>query len=479
MKKLYKNKKATVVLAFITGICMLNLSTGCKKSLDVGTPTTLLATANVYNSNSSAEGVISGLFATMASPSGMYNGFTSVAIRQGLAADELVNYSQSLVSATQFYTNSLSAQSNYYWKEIFAELFVCNSAIQGLSASTALSPVIQQQLIGEAKFTRAYIFFNAVNLYGDVPLVLSTDPAVNNVISRSPSATILKQVVQDLTDAQSLLPDNQYSTLAGAPATDRLIPNKQAASALLARVYLYMKDWKDAEKQASNVIGSSIYVLEPNLANVFLKTSRETIWQLQSILPNSANGDAAALVLTAAPNGVLNQFPLSNTLVNAFESGDARFSNWVGQLPTTTQTYYYAFKYKQNVIASGTTINEYPILFRLAEQYLIRAEARAQQNNISGAQDDLNAIRNRAGLAAIIAVTPSDLLNAIYHERQVELFTEFGHRWFDLKRTGQIDAVMNIATALKGGTWSSYKQLIPLPQSELLLNPHLVQNTGY
>ena len=468
-----------MILSCFATIFMLVCSVSCKKSIDVGPPSTLLTTANVYNSNTAAEGVISGLFTAMASPSKMYNGNTSVTIQQGLAADELVNYTSTSILATQFYTNSLNAQSTYYWQEIYSELFTCNSAIQGLSTSASLTTSIQQQLLGCAKFARAYIFFNAVNLFGDVPLALSTDPSVNNVISRSPQATVLKQVIQDLSDAQQLLPDNSYSTLAGASATDRLLPNKQAASALLARVYLYMQDWKDAEAQASNVIGSSIYVLEPKLSNVFLKTSRETIWQLQSVLPNSANADAAALVLTNAPNGVLSQFPLSSTLVNAFENGDARFTSWVGQLSTPATTYYYAYKYKQNIVSTGTTINEYPILFRLAEQYLIRAEARAQQNNTGGAQADLNAIRARAGLAATTAADQTDLLTAIYHERQVELFTEFGHRWFDLKRTGRMDVVMSVATPLKGGSWSSYKQLIPIPQSELILNAHLVQNPGY
>ena len=476
MKKIYKNKKPLRVLSFFVLASLLTGMGSCKKSLDIGPPATLLATANVYTSNTAAEGVISGLYANMVNTNRMYNGNSSVTIQQGLAADELVNLT---TTGNQFYTNSLSPLGLYYWPEIFQELFICNSAIQGLGAATSLNPTIRQQLLAEAKFTRAFIFFNAVNLYGDVPLVLSTDPAVNNVISRSPAATVLKQVIQDLTDAQSVLPDNKYETLAATAATDRLLPNKQAASALLARVYLYMQDWKDAETQASNVIGSSVYMLEPNLNDVFLKTSRETIWQLQSILPTVGNADANVLVLTVIPNGIVSQYPLSSELVNAFESGDNRFTNWVGQLQDGTTTYYYAYKYKQNLITSGTTINEYPILFRLAEQYLIRAEARAQQNNLAGAQSDLNAIRTRAGLAPTTATTQADLLTAIYNERQVELFTEFGHRWFDLKRTGRIDAVMTVVDPLKGGVWSPYKQLIPIPQSELILNSHLTQNQGY
>jgi len=478
MKKIYHYISSLKVTCWLTGILLLSLSS-CKKSIDVGPPATLLATSNVFTSNGTAEGVISGLYAKMASPGGIYNGASSITIRQGLAADELVNYATSAIVPNGFYQNALSSQYPYYWQEIFSELFTCNSAINGLSNATSLTPAIQQQLLGEAEFARGYIFFNAVNLYGDVPLALGTDPAVNNVISRSPAATVLKQVITDLTAAQAALPDGKYISLAGTTTTDRSLPNKQAASALLARVYLYMKDWKNAEAQSTNVIGSSPYILEPNLNNVFLKTSRETIWQLQSISSTSANADAQVLVLTAAPNGISSQYPLSNSLVSAFENGDTRFNNWVGQLQANGTTYYYAYKYKQNLVASANAITEYPVMFRLAEQYLIRAEARAEQNDLVNAAADLNAVRARAGLPATTAATQTDLLNAIYHERQVELFTEFGHRWFDLKRTGRLDGVMGIVSPAKGGSWSSYKALIPIPQSEIIINPKLVQNPGY
>jgi hypothetical protein len=152
----------------------------------------------------------------------------------------------------------------------------------------------------------------------------------------------------------------------------------------------------------------------------------------------------------------------------------------VGTFTTTTTpvtTLYYANKYK--ALGGAATVTEYPILMRFAEQYLIRAEARAQQNNLSGAATDLNTIRSRAGLTATTATTQTDMLNAVYHERQVELFTEWGHRWFDLKRTGNIDAVMTTVAPAKGTTWSSYKQLMPIPPSDILADPNIKQNQGY
>ena len=113
---------------------------------------------------------------------------------------------------------------------------------------------------------------------------------------------------------------------------------------------------------------------------------------------------------------------------------------------------------------------------------MIRAEARAQIGNISGAQSDLNTVRNRAGLADTPAGDQASLLAAILDERRHELFSEWGHRWFDLKRTGKIDEVMSLVTPIKSGgvtTWHSYQQLYPLPLSELQRAPNLVQNSGY
>jgi hypothetical protein len=124
-------------------------------------------------------------------------------------------------------------------------------------------------------------------------------------------------------------------------------------------------------------------------------------------------------------------------------------------------------------------VTEYTVVLRLAEQYLIRAEARAQQGNLLDAQADLNIIRSRAGLSDRSINNVDLLLTAIMHERQVELFSEWGHRWLDLKRTNTVNAVMSVITPQKGGTWSSNWAWFPIPQSEIRTNVKLKQNLGY
>jgi len=120
------------------------------------------------------------------------------------------------------------------------------------------------------------------------------------------------------------------------------------------------------------------------------------------------------------------------------------------------------------------------MMLRLGEQYLIRAEARAQQGETTQAVADLNVIRNRAGLPNYSGGTDkASLIAAIFHERQVELFTELGHRFFDLKRAGTINAVMGSVAPQKGGTWNANKALFPIPISDILNDSNLTQNPGY
>jgi hypothetical protein len=191
-----------------------------------------------------------------------------------------------------------------------------------------------------------------------------------------------------------------------------------------------------------------------------------------------------------------NPVYLSKQILSSFESGDQRavLGNWVNRTiynktSTIKDTVYYPFKYKLNtgdptITSSSGTANmkEYFMVLRLGELYLIRAEARAHLGNIGGAQSDLNAIRNRAGLPNTTASDQPSLLMAILDERRHELFSEWGHRWFDLKRTGNIDAVMSFITPQKSNgatTWQSYKQLYPIPIEALNSSPNLTQNAGY
>jgi hypothetical protein len=146
---------------------------------------------------------------------------------------------------------------------------------------------------------------------------------------------------------------------------------------------------------------------------------------------------------------------------------------WLKANVISGQSFYYPFKYK---VRSGTPVTEYLVVLRLAEQYLIRAEARVQQDKLQAAKDDLNEIRKRAGVPNTTAATKQEILTALEHERQTEFFAEWGHRWLDLKRTERANAVLGV---LKVPNWQATDVLYPIPLQEIQRNPALVQNEGY
>jgi hypothetical protein len=112
----------------------------------------------------------------------------------------------------------------------------------------------------------------------------------------------------------------------------------------------------------------------------------------------------------------------------------------------------------------------------MAEQYLIRAEARAHQGDLIGAKEDLNKTRNLAGLQDSNAATATAIITEVLQERRREFFTEFGNRFFDLKRTAGLDATLSPIKS----QWETTDRLLPLPETELLLNPNLApQNANY
>jgi hypothetical protein len=479
-------------IACVLAVVLMITFSGCKKLVEVSAPVTNLNAANVYESNVTAAAVLTGIYTNMSLNNSSMSDIPGISLRVSLSADELTLINgvsnQDLIS---FYKNALSSQTGTnYWSAFYPVIYAANSALEGLSGSNTLTPAVKQQLAGEAKFIRAFSYFYLVNFYGDVPLVTTTNYQINQTLARTPKAQVYQQIVQDLIDAQNELSPQYLKadalTTYPAGSEQRVRPTKWAAKALLARVYLYMGNshYGDAEAQASSVINNTSEFALVSLDNAFLKNNQEAIWQLQpvnnGVLSNTGEGVLFVLPSTGPANPSYPVY-LSSSLYNTFESGDQRKTHWISSVtpPGSAITYYYPYKYK--IGAVNTATSEYSTIFRLGELYLIRAEARAQLGNIIGAQADLNAIRSRAGLVNTSATTQANLLTAILHERQVELFTEWGHRWLDLKRTGNVDAVMGAggACAVKGGTWNTNWQWYPLPLTDIQKDVNLVQNSGY
>jgi hypothetical protein len=453
------------------GFCIIIPFISCKKLIEIPLPKTQVTTPEVFadsvNASLAVTGIYSNIMGTLTA-STPYSGY--ITIYTGLSSDELKS-TTSNVDEIPFYLNHLQAKSGYtgFWQNSYIMLYQVNACIEGISNGGIQSSAFKNQLLGECKLLRAFFYFHLVNLYGAVPLITSTDYRINAVAQRSSVDLVYGQIIKDLLDAQQLMP-------ADYPANGRVRPNKFAATALLAKAYLYHGEWAKAEAAANDVINAGIYQLENDLNSVFLSASDEAIWQWLPVRAGYETPEGTSFnpaTVTTKPRYVISSF-----LFNAFEVNDQRKIKWINTITISAVVYNYPYKYKLGHDNNSMPLENY-MLFRLGEQYLIRAEARAQQNHLADAIADLNIIRNRAGLLNTTAATQADLLTAIYHERQVELFAEWGNRWYDLKRTGLINTVMSTVTPVKGGTWDPNSQLYPVPFAQIQLNPFLTQNPGY
>ncbi|MBB5436922.1 hypothetical protein HDC92_000586 [Pedobacter sp. AK017] len=480
-----KIKNITIKYAIMPLVVASATFTGCEKYLnDTQLPADKVAAADVYLTDGTTSTAVTGIFLSF-TISGAFNPSSgnNIGFTTGLYADELKALTPGNF-ADVFYKNAIQTGQSPFWADFYKKIFVCNTAIAGINNSKGILQ-FKDQWLGECYFLRALCYYNLVNFYGDVPLALTDDYNVNNVLARAPQEEVFRQIIADLKQAQALL-STDYRNGLGLTTINRLRPNKAAATALLARAYLYAKDWANAEAAASLVIGDVNYKLLP-LAQVFLANSQEQIWALAYNTSRVSaeygfytNGMPATLAPPSAPNASpYNIFAAINTpLLNAFEAGDGRITNWLRTTTVTSVpavTYYFPNKYKSAVAGA-----ENEVMLRLGEQYLIRAEARAMQNKAT-AVDDINAIRTRAGGISLLPATipQATLLAAIAKERQTELFTESAHRFFDLKRTGKIDEVMTSINGLKGITWAGYMALWPIPPADIIQNPNIKPNPGY
>lgn len=469
-------------IKILAALHLLLSAAGCTKFVDVDPPPTSLSEDIVFTQDATAVAVLTEVYATkMGDINANLYSLTQFA---GLSADELQPHSS--VTDARFlshYHNALSPiQSGMenYWMNAYNNIFIANTVIEKLTGNELLTPTVRDQLLGEAKFLRAFMYFTLVNLFGDVPLNLTIDYRENRVRARSDKTEVIQQVLADLADAKALMAP-EFKDALMKTSSERSRPNKFTASALLARVYLYEKDYAKAEAEATEIISNMGLYSLVGIDEVFLKNSQETIWSLQPLMPDGlgANTPDGNLFILSSTNSPANaRVSLTGSLANAFSSADKR-KNWVGIFTDTVtgEHFAYAFKYKAGTVPS-TSITEYSVVFRLAEQYLIRAEARGMQGKFDDAASDINVIRSRAGLNPVNITDENNLITTILNERRLELFTEWGHRWFDLVR---LDKATEILQPIKGSDWQDTDELYPIPQVEMDGNPGIKgdQNPGY
>jgi hypothetical protein len=424
----------------------------CTKTVDDVRPVDLIEAETAITDSVNVERAVLGVYSGL--QSGNYYGQVWIAY-QDLYTDGIA-FSGSFTTHGEIRDKNINPsnlQINNTWQTIYNTIGRANYVIEE-AAKVPLLPATLNRVMGEVRFVRALCYFDLVKVFGGVPLV--TKPTkTKDIIDMSPRASVAdvyNQIIADLQFAETNLP----ASIASSPTTRS---SRWAAKALLARVYLQKGDHALAAAKATEVINSGVYQLQSNFADIFIReNSAETIFAVNFTI-NDQNGLAAAT--NPAVGG--QKFYASASLEAAYAANDQRKAATVRVISgRRTMAKYFRFASSDDDVQ----------VLRLAEMFLIRAEALARQGvaaNAPSAQviQDINTIRARAGLAAAAPLTNTAALTEILLQRRLE-FAHEGHRFADLQRFGG---------PFTGA--SAFRNLWPIPTLQRQYNPSLTQNPGY
>jgi tetratricopeptide (TPR) repeat protein len=352
------------------------------------------------------------------------------------------------------------------WSAIYKTINITNHIIEKAPAITDINlPETEKNtILGEAHFIRALAYFDLARAFGGVPIKLTptTDVGQDTKISRSTLAETYDQVMRDLEAAEDLLPST----------VNRVRVSQPTVKALRARYHLYNEQWAEAITYATAVIDlSANYKLVGPFCGWFKNGVTQTAESIFEIPFSPQNTNSLRTPMNLLARGGEYRFRPTDAVVNILRKpslgGERR--SLLDSATQNGQTQYAGALYYRSPATDPSYI------LRIAEQYLIRAEAKAELNDLSGALDDLNIVRTRAGLPNSAAITKEDILDAILEERRFEFLWE-AHRYFDLTRTGKLKQKIE---ALKPNlTVTSKLDLFPIPSNEVILGG-LTQNPDY
>lgn len=440
-------------------------------------PVTQIDTDQAIINVSTAQGAVNGLYNNL---QGVYDWHVQVLSDVASDVSQQIDTWDALINIDEF----SQTPDNSEVSDLYTVLYRCSDISNNIIAKVPGiegAEATKNDLMGQAHFVRALAYFELARFFGGIPggyeeagVVIKLTPSIgispSDYAPRTTLTETYQQVESDLLTALNLLPETRTDNL-----QTKARPTKATARALLARYYLYQKNWAQAESYASLVISDTRFSLVVPFENIFrTKNTAESIFELQY-----NNNDVSGLRNWYYPTSLSGRGGVAlhdaTYLEMTADANDAR-----GKLTaknSTTNTYYTT---KWNTPGNIDNVS----VIRMAEMYLIRAEARTEiGTNLTGAADDLNAVRTRAGIGNTTAATQDELRTAILAERKLEFIGE-GHRWFDLIRTGKALTVLTNVKRSKGSQ-SSYaltdarRQVFPFPNVEVLTNTNLLQNSAY
>jgi hypothetical protein len=441
--------KISIVLVLVSLI-------SCKKFLDVQPKDAVSDQINIVDKGS-AETALNGAYRALAGTDYYGQKFQFVNYLRG--GD--LGWGDSRTVNREFIQNNVRADNeevNNVWVAIYKTINLTNHLISKVPTvnDITFTAADKDKILGEAYFIRAISYFDLVRTWGGVPLIVK--PSVNaddtKGITRSSVFNVYDFIEKDLEKAELLL---------GA-TTNRVRATKKTVWALKARLHLYKGEWPQAESYATQVIDDAAnYSLVKPFGNWFQNNavgSRESILETaySSVVTNTHRNSW----LPPERGGIRSWFPV-DSFVTPMNDPAIGGSRKVLIAKATTNLWYGQLYYR-----APATDPSYVI--RLAEVYLIRAEARAEQDNYTGAADDINAVRDRADLTAITISTKEEAILAIEQEIRFEFFAE-PHRFFYLVRKELLDDKLNITDV--------NKYLLPIPNPQIVVDNSLTQNPGY
>jgi hypothetical protein len=433
-----------ILLLIILLLCLY----GCNELLEV-TPENQLIHEQVFEDKTNAYTALIGMYYSLKPDN--YIHFSN------LASDDVKNITGN-PDEIEIDSNYLLPDNYYvqkYWTACYASILAANMIINNIDNVPDMGRAEKNQWRGEACFARAYNHFNLLQFFGGVPYVTSSVTSFDEIEYplQETRENLYDLILNDLDSAIALIPVDFL-------AHGRVI--YWAAVAFKARVGVFVEDWPMAMENSNEVIKSGLFTLEGSYKDIF---DFENPYSGESILEvdyDDQNRNFFGTNYLSWDLGGQYIFGPDPELIKAYDPSDARFQF---NLRLVNGENYCIAKY--NDAATGS---DNMMVLRLAEMHLIRAEAALNGANYLGdgsALDDINIIRQRAGIPPLITVTLDDILN----ERRLEFAFE-GQRWFDLKRTGRAMEYMPYVRSEEKLTW-------PIPQPEMDLNPNLDQNPGY
>ena len=496
MKNKKYNLQKVIGLGLVTAII---LSAGCKKSfLDRTAAGTTVAT-QFWKTQADATAANVAMYADLHSYAEL--AFPAIAI-ESMGSDDVTKGSVP-TDATfmneyiQFTVTPGEGQLEGFWSGVYNNINFANQILTNVPG-ISMDASLKARYLAEAQFIRAYDYFRLVRAFGAVPLRLHPPvSAADYNLARTPAATVYAQIEADLTAAAAGLPTTYSSTDVGHVT-------KGAALALHAKVAMYLKNWNDVLTYTNQVTALGVYSLFPDYATLFRtqnKNNVESIFEIQNALipnePSESNSQYSQVQMprVTEPAGGWGFNDPSPNLIAEFESGDPRLAATViytGQttaegdmIDASAPDPYYNHKsyvpFDEYVSGFNQGCQQNFMVLRYADVLLMNAEANANLGMTGPAETSLNLVRARAANTTILPpVTTTDkttLINAIWHERRVELAMEFD-RHYDVIRQGRGAAVFG---AISGSQYKAGKSEVwPIPQNEIDLSAGtLTQNPGY